>query len=112
MQLCHVMSWTDIRCIFDRLFEDAYYAEKMERRESNYENYGNITTFITKLFQLDDEAVVNFGAWYPPLTFDAWNYPNKSWYEQTPVFRTFVDGKQHIGVISELHLRNIMRLIE
>ena len=80
MALCHVMAWSDIRCRFDILLEQAFIAEQ-NSKESDDANYDDLRNFIRKLFKLDDEAVVNFGAWYPPLTFEAWNRP-----DQTPLF--------------------------
>ena len=93
MALCHVMAWSDIRCRLDILFEEAFNAEQ-NSKEPNDRNYDDLRNFIMKLFELDDEAVVNFGAWYPPLTFEAWNRPDQPWYDQTPYARDFVVGKK------------------
>ena len=95
MALCHVVAWFDIRCRLDILFEEAFNAET-DAKESDDENYTNIRNFLLELFASDDEAVVNFGAWYPPLSFEAWDKPNKPWYEQTPFVRPFVNGKKQI----------------
>ena len=92
LHLCHVIAWSDIRCRLDILFEEAFNAEKEESAKSNNENYDNIRDFIKTLFLPDDEAVVNFGAWFPPLTFEGWDIPSKPWYEQKPVSRRFVGG--------------------
>ena len=98
MNLCHVMAWYDIKCRMDKLLEEAFNAEKYSS-EYNDQNYNNIRGFLSKLFAPDIEAVVNFGAWYPPLTFEAWDKPNKPWYEQTPVVRHFVGGKRKINIL-------------
>ena len=92
MALCHVMSWFDIRCRLDILFEEAFKAEE-KSSQSNDENYNDIRNFLLKLYTPDTEAVVNFGAWYPPLTFESWDKPDKPWFEQTPYSRYFVGGK-------------------
>ena len=91
MALCHVISWFDIRCRLDILFEEAFNKES-ESTESNDANYNDIRNFLSKLYTPDTEAVVNFGAWYPPLTFDSWDKPDKPWFEQTPYSRSFVGG--------------------
>ena len=91
MALCHVISWFDIRCRLDILMEEAFKKES-ESAESNDENYNDIRNFLSKLYTPDTEAVVNFGAWYPPLTFDSWDKPDKPWFEQTPYARPFVGG--------------------
>ena len=93
MALCHVISWFDIRCRLDILFEEAFNKES-ESTESNDENYNDIRNFLSKLYTPDTEAVVNFGAWYPPLTFESWDKPDKPWFEQTPYSRPFVGGKK------------------
>ena len=69
MALCHVMSWYDIRCRLDILFEEAFNKEA-ESAEANDENYNDIRNFLLKLYTPDTEAVVNFGAWYPPLKLE------------------------------------------
>ena len=92
MNLCHVMAWYDIRCRLDLLLEEAYNAEA-DSDESNDENYEPVRTFLYKLFEQDDEAVVQHGAWYPPIWLEAWDKPNKPWYEQTPYIRPQVGGK-------------------
>ena len=92
MHLCHVLAWANIRCVMDALLQDAFIAESKESAEPNEENYAKIREFISKLFDPDDEAVVNFGAWYPPMTFDAWNDPSKPWFEQNPTKRSHAKG--------------------
>ena len=99
MHLCHVIAWSDIRCRLDILFEEAFNAEEQESTESNDANYENIRNFILKLFQPDDEAVVNFGAWFPPMTFEAWDSPNKPWYEQKSVNRRYGGGKRNMKAV-------------
>ena len=94
MHLAHVMSFYDIRCRLDKLFEEAYDAEK-NSLESKDENYEPIRTFIRKLFEPDTEAVVNFGGWYPPLTLEGWNKKDSPWYEQAS-FRKFYGGKDNM----------------
>ena len=91
MNLCHVMAWYDIRCRLDILFEEAYNAEA-ESEESNDTNYNAIRNFLYKLFEADDKAVVQHGAWYPPIWLEAWDKPSKPWYEQTPYIRPFIGG--------------------
>ena len=95
------MAWSDIRCRLDILLEEAFDAEQSEPNETNDENYDSIRNFIWKLFQPDDEAVINFGAWDPPLTFEAWDNPSKPWYEQKPVKRRSVGGKQNMDALLE-----------
>ena len=92
MNLCHVMAWSDIRCRLDILFEEAYNAEE-HSTHSNDDNYIALRDFLYKLFEPDDEAVVNHGAWYPPVRLEAWDKPSKPWFEQTPFIRCFVGGK-------------------
>ena len=83
------MSWSDIRCKLDELFEQAYNTEKNSEKR-NPKNYDTIREFLKKLYEIDGEAVVNDGSWYPPLTKDGWNNPNSDkWYEQIPTFRPF-----------------------
>ena len=89
MHLAHVISWYDIRCRLDELFEQAFKAEEKSEAK-NPENYTEIKEFLKKLFEIDFDAVVNDGAWYPPLTKDGWNNPNSSnWFDQKPTFRYF-----------------------
>ena len=85
------MAWSDIRCRLDILFEEAYNAEE-QSTESNDDNYNAVRNFLYKLFEPDEMAVVNHGGWYPPLTLEAWDDPNKQWFEQTPFIRNFVGG--------------------
>ena len=92
MALCHVMAWSDIRCRLDILFEEAFHLEE-DSTESKDANYDNIRDFVSKLFDPDTDAVVNFGAWYPPLSFESWDKPNEQWFDQTPFVRPFVGGK-------------------
>ena len=83
------MSWSDIRCKLDELFENAFEAEKISEAK-NTENYAKIKEFLTKLFEIDGDAVVHDGGWYPPLTKEGWNNPNSSnWFEQIPTSRPF-----------------------
>jgi len=113
MALCHVMAWFDIRCRLDILFEEAFNAEK-ESAETNDENYTNLRDFLLTLFSHDYESVVNFGAWYPPLTFEAWDKPNDPWYEQTPFVRTFVGDYMNgdLEVLRDEYELNALSLLE
>ena len=91
--MAHVISWYDIRCRLDELFEQAFNAEKNSRAK-NPGNYAKIKEFLEKIFKIDVEAVVNFGAWYPPLTMAGWNNidrnnPNRfNWFDQLPTKRS------------------------
>ena len=89
------MSFYDIRCKLDELFEEAYDAERISTKSKN-ENYDPIRNFINKLFEGDDEAVVNFGGWYPPLTWEGWVNRTAPWYEQTS-FRQFDTGEENMN---------------
>lgn len=82
------MSWSDIRCRLDKLFQEAYLVEQ-NSTEANTNNYDAIRDFLKKLFEIDGDAVVNHGGWYPPLTLDGWNAPDAKWFEQTPIVRPF-----------------------
>ena len=105
LHLAHIMSWSDIRCRLDGLFEEAFLAEESSD-ERKTENYDAIRDFLKKLFEIDGDAVVNDGGWYPPLTKDGWNNPNSEiWYEQFPTSRSFrkVDpgqGKENLIIYS------------
>ena len=104
MNLCHVMAWSDIRCRLDILFEQAYNSEKVSEK-SNDENYNDLRDFINKLFEIDNEAVVNFGPWYPPLTLDSWDKPGQPWYEQTPFARPIAGGKKK-HILKRIYKKN------
>ena len=89
MHLAHVISWYDIRCRLDELFEQAFKAEEKSEAK-NPENYTKIKEFLEKLFEIDGDAVVHDGGWYPPLTKEGWNNPNSlNWFEQFPTKRQF-----------------------
>jgi len=68
LDLCHRLSWNNMRCMLDRLFE---YAWTVDATGYNKEGYSIIRKFLDRLFEFDNEAVVNFGPWYPPL--NAWS---------------------------------------
>ena len=87
--MAHVISWFGIRCRLDELFEQAFKAEENSEKK-NIGHYVKIKEFLKKIFEIDGDAVVNEGPWYPPLTKDGWNNPNSSkWFEQIPIFRYF-----------------------
>jgi len=89
LHLAHVMSWSDIRCRLDGLFEQAFKAEENSETKDT-KNYAKIKEFLTKLFEIDGDAVVHDGGWYPPLTKEGWNNPNSlNWFEQFPTKRQF-----------------------
>ena len=104
LHLCHVLSWYNIRCILDGLLKEAYELEAFEVEGPNKENYVGVQNFIIDLFELDAEAVVNFGAWFPPLTPDCWNDPNKQWFEQEPAKMPHVNGTKYTVYIHSLCL--------
>ena len=82
------MSWSDIRCRLDKLFQEAYLVDQ-NSTAANTESYDAIRDFLKKLFEIDGDAVVNHGGWYPPLTMDGWSNPNAKWFDQTPIVRAF-----------------------
>ena len=88
LHLAHVMSWSDIRCRLDKLFQEAYLNEQ-NSTAFNTDNYDAIRNFLEKLFEIDGDAVVNHGGWYPPLLKDGWDKPDNKWFEQTPIVRPF-----------------------
>ena len=58
MHLAHVISWYDIRCTLDELFEQAFKEEETSGAK-NPANYAKIKEFLNKIFEIDVEAVVN-----------------------------------------------------
>ncbi len=52
LHLAHVMSWSDIRCRLDKLFQEAYLVEQ-NSTEANTNNYDAIRDFLKKLFEIE-----------------------------------------------------------
>jgi len=111
LHLAHVISWYDIRCRLDELFEQAFKAEENSEKK-NIGHYVKIKEFLKKIFEIDGDAVVNEGPWYPPLTKDGW-------FEQIPTFRYFRravpttdDNDYMTGTLLELRDKYLKEAIE
>ena len=83
--------------MLEDLLKEAFLAEEKESEESNSKNYAPIREFIVKLFEPDDDAMVNCGAWCAPLSSDECYNENSPWLEQFPATIYYVRSKKSLN---------------